>query len=144
MTSGWLAGASHIALQLQRAHQAKAGNKGGTVLLLDDNKRGLSDIADLVNDPPAWTDDYYDRQKKAPALDRLVDTPSRSSPTTLGDVQVADIFAAIFRRHSELADYALKEKYACEQAHVAEWVEQLAPRLLGKAHRWAARTSSDC
>jgi len=140
----WLAGASHIALQLQRAHQTKAGNKGRTVLVFDDNKRGLSDIADLVYDPPAWTDDYYDRQKKAPALDRLVDTPFAVKSHHVGLVQVADIFAAIFRRHSELADYALKEKYACEQAHVAEWVEQLTPRLLGKQHRWAARTNSDC
>ncbi len=143
MTSGWLAGASHIALQLQRAHQAKAGNKGGTVLLLDDNKRGLSDIADLVNDPPAWTDDYYDRQKKAPALDRLVDTPF-AVKSHVGLVQVADIFGAIFRRHAERAQYGFEEKYTGEQGHVAEWVEQLAPRLLGKAHRWAARTSSDC
>jgi len=101
----WLAGASHIALQLQRAHQTKAGNKDRTVLVFDENKRGLADIVDLVFNPPVWTDDYHDRQKKAPALDRLVDTPSRSSPTTLGDVQVADIFAAIFRRHSEVADH---------------------------------------
>ena len=62
----------------------------------------------------------------------------------VGLVQVADVFAAIFRRHSELADYGLEEKYAGERAHVAEWVEQLTPRLLGKAHRWAARTNSDC
>lgn len=59
-------------------------------------------------------------------------------------VQVADVFAAIFRLNSELADYGLGQKYAGERAHVAERVEQLTPRLLGNAHRWAARSSSDC
>jgi len=102
----WLAGASHIALQLQRAYETKAGNKGRTVLVFNDNKRGLSDIADLVYDPPAWTDDYYDRQKKAPALHRLVDTPFAVKSHHVALVQVADIFAAIFLRHSELADKA--------------------------------------
>ncbi len=49
-----MAGASHIALQLQRAHQTKAGNKDRTVLVFvfDENKRGLADIADLVLNPP--------------------------------------------------------------------------------------------
>jgi len=74
------------------------------VLVFDDNKRGLSDIADLVYDPPSWTDDYYDRKKKAPALDRLVDTPFAVKSHHVRLAQVADIFAAIFRRHSELAD----------------------------------------
>jgi hypothetical protein len=59
-------------------------------------------------------------------------------------VQVADVFAAIFRLNSELADYGLGQKHAGERAHVAERVEQLTPRLLGNAHRWAARSSSDC
>ncbi len=75
------------------------------MLVFDKNKRGLADIADLVFNPPVWTDDYHDRQKKAPALDRLVDTPFAVKSHHVGFVQVADIFAAIFRRHSEVADY---------------------------------------
>jgi hypothetical protein len=140
----WQAAACHIALQLQRAHQGKSGSKGRTVLIFDDNKRGLAGIADLVHSPPAWTDSYYERGKRKPALDKLIDTPFAVQSHHVGLVQVADIFAGVFRRYAELTEYGGTEKYAGEVGHVQEWVDVLKPRLVGKAHRWPAKSNSAC
>lgn len=140
----WQAGAMHIALQLQRLQQTKSGSKGLTVLVFDDNKMAMPRLAELVFDPPTWTDSYYSRQRKRPPLDRLVDTPFAVKSHHVGLVQVADIFAHIFRRHAELADFALEPRYPDERTHYAEWVGILAPRLIPRQHRWAVRSPSAC
>lgn len=145
LQGAWLASACHMALQLQRSGMQKGnGSKGRTVLVFDDNKKGLADIADLVYAPPAWTDDYYEKPAKSPPLDRLIDTPFAVQSHHVGLIQVADIVAAVFRRYAELEEFGSAEKYGGEAGHVAEWVQQLKPRLLGKAHRWATRSTSPC
>jgi hypothetical protein len=140
----WQAGACHIALQLQRAHQSKSGNKGRTVLVFDDNKWETANFSDLVYSPPAWTDDYYHRPQQKPPLYEMIDTPFAVKSHHVGLVQVADIFAAIFRRYAELTEFARPEKYPGELAHYQEWVSVLSPRLLGRAHRWPRRPKSAC
>jgi hypothetical protein len=140
----WQAGAFHIALQLQRAHQSKSGNKGRTVLVFDDNKQETANFSDLVFSPPQWTDDYYDRPKRRPPLDKMIDTPFAVKSHQVGLVQVADVFAAIFRRYAELTDFGQAEKYVNELAHYTQWVQTLETRLLGRANRWPTRTKSDC
>lgn len=64
LCDAWQAAAWHIALQLQRAHQPLRKNKGKTILVFDDNKHGIANVADSIYDPPAWTDDYYERGEK--------------------------------------------------------------------------------
>lgn len=93
----WQASACHIALQLQKRNQKMKGSKGRTVLVFDDNKRGLAEIADLVYDPPAWTDTFYEKPKKKPQFDQLIDTPFAVKSHHVGLVQVADVYAWIFR-----------------------------------------------
>lgn len=144
LQDSWQAGALHMALQLQRLQQTKSGSKGLTVLVFDDNKMGMPRLAELVFDPPPWTDNYYGRHRKRPPLDRLVDTPFAVKSHHVGLVQVADIFAHIFRRHSELTDFGLEPRYSDEPAHYAEWVGVLAPRLIPRQHRWPVRSTSDC
>ena len=140
----WQASAWHIALQMQRAQQSRKGNKGRTVLVFDDNKREAANFSDLVYDPPAWSDDYYCRHPKRQPLDQIVDTPFVVKSHQVGLVQIADIFASLFRRYTELRDYGQPERYAGEHAHVTEWIEMLTPRHLPRSHRWPQRTSSEC
>lgn len=140
----WQAGALHVALQVQRLEQVKKGSKGMTVLVFDDNKVGVPRLAELVYEPPSWTDSYYDRKPKSPALDRIIDTPFAVKSHHVGLIQVADVFAHIFRRYSELADFGCQPKYADEAKHYQEWVSRLAPRLINRAHRWPTRTQSPC
>lgn len=140
----WQAAAWHIALQLQRAHQVKKGNKGRTVLVFDDNKRETANFSDLVVDPPSWSDDYYGRSKKQQALDQIIDTPFVAKSHHVGLVQIADLFASIFRRYAELSDYGSAERYVGERIHFEEWVQELSSRLVDRAHRWPQRSKSEC
>ena len=119
-------------------------NKGKTILVFDDNKHGIANVADSIYDPPAWTDDYYARGKRQGALDQLIDTPFAVKSHHVGLVQIADLYAAIFRRYAELTDHNDAERYPGETRHIVEWVELLAPRLVAKASRWPARSKSEC
>jgi hypothetical protein len=140
----WQAAACHLALQLQRAHQSKSGGKGRTVLVFDDNKRGIDRFSDLVHSPPAWTDDYYQRGKKQEPLDQIVDTPFAVKSHHVGLVQVADVLAGVVRRYSCLSDYGSSENYVGELNHYREWIELIAPTMLGKEHRWPKSSKSPC
>ena len=144
LTKVWQAGAFHVALQLQRAHQKLKGSKGKTVLVFDDNKQGIARLAELVYSPPAWSDDFYDRKRNATSLDRMIDTPFAVQSHHVGLVQAADVFAAVFRRYAELTGYKAAEKYPGERGHYTTWVSLLAPRLLARSNRWPRRTESAC
>lgn len=144
LSSIWQAGAFHIALQLQRAHQTKTGNKGRTVLVFDDNKQETSNFSDLIFSPPSWSDDYYDRSPKKPRLDKLIDTPFAVKSHQVGLVQIADVFAAIFRRYADLSDFDREEKYVGEEQHYGDWVKVLSSQLLPCASRWPRRSHSEC
>lgn len=144
LTDIWLAGAVHVALQLQRCNQAKQANKGRTVLVFDDNKVGMDSFTDFVYEPAAWTSSYYGLTGKDLPLNQIVDSPFAVKSHHVGLVQIADLFAAIFRHHSELTDFAFPENYPGERAHYAEWVSQLAPRLIGRQHRLPSTSKSEC
>lgn len=93
--------------------------------------------------PRAWTDAFYERDLKRPVLDQVVDTAFYAKSHHAGLVQVADLFAFIFRRHVELSDYGVAEEYDGEADRISGWVEHLSQRLLGGAHRWPAHPSCD-
>jgi hypothetical protein len=135
----WLAGGLHIALQLQKANQGKDKNKGHTFLIFDDNKAKADALSDLLWQPPEWTDDYYDRGKKQSRLDQIVDTTFSIKSHHAGLVQVADLFAFIFRRHAEMKDFGQPEEWSGEQALIDGYVTTMTERLLPRACRWPAR-----
>jgi len=135
----WLAGGLHIALQIQKAHQGKDKNKGLTFLIFDDNKAKVDALSDLLWQPPEWTDDYYNRQKKQSRLDQIVDTAFSIKSHHAGLVQVADLFAFILRRYAEMKDFGRPEEWAGEQALIEEYVATLASRLLPRNYRWPAK-----
>ena len=135
----WLAGGLHIALQIQKSHQGKDKNKGHTFLIFDDNKAKADALSDLLWQPPEWTDDYYAKQKKQNRLDQIVDTTFSIKSHHAGLVQVADLFAFIFRRYAEMKDFGRSEEWAGEQALIEEYVTVLANRLLPRSCRWPAK-----
>lgn len=146
LRSPWQAAAWHVALQLQRLQQGKPNGKGRTLLIFDANHMEAPKLASAMFDPPAWTDSYYNRGKKQGAMDQIIDTPLTVNSQHVGLVQMADLYAAIFRTYVELHDYDELEAYPGQTAHIDEFVSILAPRLIGRAHRWAKRatTSGPC
>lgn len=138
----WVSGMAHIALQLQKAHQNQKNNKGKTLLLIDDNKRFADHLSELLFAPPEWTDSYYDRGKKQECLDQIVDSAFAVKSHHAGLVQVADLFALVFRRFAELNDYGSPEVWTGERVFISGLVEILKTRLLPVATRWPRRTKS--
>jgi hypothetical protein len=137
----WLSAALHIALQVQKAHQAIKSSKGATFMVFDE-QRHAGDLAELLFNPPPWTDGYYSRTTRKERLDQVIDTAFYARSHHVGLVQVADLFAFLFRRYAELTDYGRREEYAGEHARLSEWVGTLSTRLLPVAHRWQKRTSN--
>jgi hypothetical protein len=135
----WLAGRLHIALQLQKANQGRDKNKGHTFLIFDDNKAKADALSDLLWQPPEWTNDYYGKQKKQNRLDQIVDTTFSIKSHHAGLVQVADLFAFIFRRYAEMKDFGHPEEWAGEQAFIDGYVTTLRERLLPRSCRRPAR-----
>jgi hypothetical protein len=45
------------------------------MFVFDNEEREKMRFADLIARPPAWSDEYYDRGKKQPQLDQIIDTP---------------------------------------------------------------------
>lgn len=139
---GWLAAGLHVALQIQKANQKTSNNKGHTFLIFDDNKVKADTLSDLLWKPPAWTDDYYDRKKKQDPLDQIIDTTFSIKSHHAGLVQVADLFAFILRRYTEIEDYGAEEEWPGEKALIDDYVDSLAARLLPKSTRWPTRSGS--
>ena len=131
----WLGAGLHIALQNQRVHK-QHGAKGRTVLIFDDNKQKMPQFCDLLWDPPEWTDDYYNRDAKKPALDLIIDSAFAVKSQHAGLVQVADLYAFVFRRHVELTDYAKSEEFAGERELLGECLGLIGPRVIKKGQRY--------
>ena len=139
----WLAAGLHVALQIQKANQTSGKHKGHTFLIFDDNKIKADKLSNLLWKPPTWTDDYYDRKRKQAPLDQIIDTTFSIKSHHAGLVQVADLFAFIFRRYAEIEDYGAKEEWTGEKSLIDGYVGSLAGRLLSKSTRWPARAGSD-
>lgn len=135
----WLSAAMHVALQVQKCNQGKSNNKGKTFLFFDENKMGADALAELLWSPPSWTDDYYGRKKHQERLDQVVDSAFAVKSHHAGLVQIADLFAYLFRRYAELAEYGATEVWPGEQQLIAGYVDELSPRLLPRATRWPAK-----
>lgn len=140
----WQAGATHILLQLQRYGQKKPAGKGRTVVIADNNPGGLAALSELVVAPPSWTDAYYDRGRRAPALSMIIDTPFAVESHHVLMIQVADVLAGILRRYAELETYGSPERYTGERDQYSQWVTLLRPSLLGNEHRWGSGNKSEC
>ena len=140
----WLAASLHIALQIQKSHQSAKANKGQTFLFVDENKQYADALAELLYEPPDWTDTYYARGKKQQKLDQLIDSAFAVKSHHAGLVQVADLYALLIRRYAELHDYGSAELWDGERALMERYVGTLAGRMFATTSRWPARPKCGC
>jgi len=139
----WLACALHIALQVQKCNQGKKNNKGHTFLIFDENKAKVDHLAELLWEPPEWTDDYYNLGKKQQRLDQLVDNAFFVKSHHSGLVQVADLYAFILRRYAELVDFGSQEKFQGELEVIKSYIQILNKQFCPKSTRWT-KSKSEC
>lgn len=57
---------------------------------------------------------------------------------------MADLFAFVFRRYAELAQYGADEAYEGERRRIDGWTATLAERLITKGARWPKQKPDVC
>lgn len=125
LASPWLATAVSLVSKIQREHQREEKNKGHTVFIFDREVKEEGRLTDFLYDPPDWSDKLYEREKKSPPFDQIVDVPyfADSKPVLL--IQVADLFAYLVRRKIEIEREYDKERYEGELDKLRGWCDRL-------------------
>lgn len=123
----------HLVLAIQKSGQRETGTKGHTILVFDNQERERARFADLIARPPSWSDAYYDRDPKMPALDCIVDAPYFADSEEVCLIQLADMAAFILRKHAELASGLVAETYRGEASKIALLASRLVSRSVGRS-----------
>ena len=63
----WLGAAMFVAALVQRKMQTEKRNKGLTVLICDDNKQAMPNLADALYQADPWFDPLYQTSKRTKA-----------------------------------------------------------------------------
>lgn len=134
----WNAAAFHLMLSIQRAYQKNEKNKGNTLFIFDKGKESPH-LHNLVQNPPEWSDTYYDRDKKQERLDQIIDVPFFADSRHIPLIQIADLIGYILRRWADLNDYGQPEKYAGERAKFEIWISKIQKVCLQTSHRYRKR-----
>jgi hypothetical protein len=152
--SYWKLAALHLFLSIQKVHQREERTKGHTVIIFDQGGGG-EEAADIVLNPPSWSDSFYDYQRlirkrrielpnPEPPLSVLVDVPYFADSRHVGMLQLADLFAYLLRHYAELRDGHTTEEYDGELDKVARWVSQIAALVVPDNFRWKATGGCQC
>ncbi len=128
--SVWRAMGFHVALAIQKHFQCERKNKGNTIFVFDEEVKEETRFHEIVLNPPPWSETYYSKPKKKLPLDQLVDAPYFADSKNVGMLQVADFLAYFVRRHIEIVEGAVPEKYAGEGAKVGNWFAKIKARTI--------------
>jgi hypothetical protein len=128
--SVWRAMGFHVVLAIQKHFQGEPKNKGNTIFVFDEEVKEETRFHEIVLNLPEWSDSYYDKPKKSTSLDQLVDAPYFADSKNVGMLQVADFLAYFVRRHIEIWEGAVPEKYHGEAEKVASWFAKIRARTI--------------
>ena len=136
--SYWLAAGLFVTALVQKKMQTVPGNKGLTVLVMDDNKQEMPNLSDALYKADSWLDGLYQVQRRvrrrmvwkcriaADRLDQIINTAFAIKSEHSSLVQVSDALSFIYRRHLELKAEA--EAYRGETEFYEELVRIIDPR----------------
>lgn len=135
----WRFLAMHIILQVQKSMKTKNKNKGNTVFIFD--KKDLDEIyfEDLIISPPRWTETYYNKKRREDPLNQIIDIPHFVDSKHVGLIQLADLFAYIFRRDIELKEHLSTEDFSGEAELMNEWTTKLKRTSIPKSCIYMSR-----
>lgn len=134
----------HLLLSVQKAFQSKEGTKGNTIFVFDNEEREQMRFTDLIQNPPAWTDAYYQKKKKQARLDQVVDVPYFGDSKEVSLLQLADFIAYFLRRHVEVVSGAQPPRYADEPARLSAWMNVLIERSINGSNMYPAVGRCEC
>lgn len=129
----------HIMLSVQKGFQREPRNKGNTVFIFDKEVNEQTRFGELVNNPPEWIHEYYNRKKKQAFLDQVVDVPYYGDSEDVHLIQIADLIAYFIRRYLEINQYKKEIKYFDEKERVDGWIKQIELLSLPLSTRYPSR-----
>ena len=147
----WRMMAMHTVLALQKHFQSapqrntkrrKIEPKGHCLLIFDDQDRERKKFHETFLDPPAWSDEYYDLAKGQEKISQVIDVPHFVDSKHIGLVQLADLFAYILRRSSELSAGLSAPKFSNEHQVMTDLHARMAPHMLPSSASYPKRKRS--
>ena len=151
IASKWRLMAMHTVLALQKHFQSapqrntkrrKIEPKGHCLLIFDDQHRERAKFHETFLDPPAWSDEYYDLAKGQEKISQIIDVPHFVDSKHIGLVQLADLFAYILRRSSELSSGLSAPNFPTEQQVMTDLHARIAKHMLPKSANYPKRNRS--
>jgi hypothetical protein len=125
----------HLVLAIQKYCSASfEKTKGHTIFIFDNEKFEEARFPDLIMRPPAWSDEYYDRDTKQEALDQIVDVPYFGDSKEVALIQVADVAAFFLRRYAEIKEGLVPEEYEGEEQRITNWIKDFVSLSIGRSH----------
>ena len=132
-TEYWAGAAMFILALLQKKMLTEKRNKGLTVVIFDENPKGMSTVSSSLHVADAWFDPIYqqkdknrNRWRKVPEKERFSQVVN-SAFSTMSEhssfIQVADAISYLYRWHLELID--AEEKWSGEKDYLNGLVEKL-------------------
>lgn len=134
----WLASAGFTCSLVQKKMQAKSKNKGLTVVIVDDNKKTMPKLSNMLYDRNSWFDGLYKTQRKIRGkntwtarkaydrFDQIINTAFAIQSNHSSFIQVADAVAYVYRRHLELMGQP--ENWKGEKKYYQTLIDLLEPR----------------
>jgi hypothetical protein len=139
INSIWQCLGFHTILAAQKALKQEKGIKGHTIFIFDREVREEKNLCSLIQNPPSWSDTYYERGKKEPKLGQIIDVPYFGDSEEVALLQVADFIAYFLRRYAEIEEGYSQPRYNDEYLKVSQWVKELANRTVGLQHIYPKR-----
>jgi hypothetical protein len=129
----YLAGALHVAMMVQKMNRGQAKNKGRTILIFDEQKDFERAVADLIYNPPDFTDSFcnYVSGKDKARFGQIVDTAYFVSSHHSCMAQLADTISYITRLYFELNHYGFNEAYDGEREKINRWYQIIEDKHRG-------------
>ena len=144
LNSRWICEAFHLALSINKAHRKMKNNKGKSVLVFDKGSGFENKLAELLVNPPLWSESYYAKGKKEEPLSEIMDTSFFADSTHAPLIQLADTIAFILRRLAEIRDIKQEERFSGELTTLESWVAIIESMIQPTAHRYKKTGRCQC
>ncbi|WP_423128048.1 DUF3800 domain-containing protein [Gaoshiqia sp. Z1-71] len=139
----WKAMAFHVILGIQKKYQRLEKTKGHTILIFDNEEMEKAAFADLINNPPAWSDSFYGKSRKDSRLNQIVDVPYWANSEQVGLIQVADFICYFIRRYVEIKENRIAAKYDGEDIRLDEWFDLIKKSSVPSSIMYPSRGRCD-
>lgn len=129
----------HLVLSIQKYCQREKSNKGHTIFIFDNEERENMRFTDIITNPRAWSEEYYEKKNKQTPLDQVVDVPYFGDSAEVGLIQLADFIAFFLRRYAEIKENLVPARYADEADRIQGWIDLIARRSIGSNFMYPKR-----